>query len=351
MLKCKKILAGLTAGATLVSGVVFSGNGGGITTNPLAETAGIVASADDTTYTYGDYLTYVYLDDGTIEISECGTGIEGELEIPSEIDGVAVTAIGEGAFQNCFLLTSVTIPDSVTSIGDYAFDYCMGLTSVTIGDGVTSIGGAAFTSCVALTSVTIGNSVTSIGDSAFWCCTSLTSVTIPDSVTSIEDSAFYFCTSLISVTIPDSVTSIGSSAFRECSSLTSITILNPDCEISDDSDDGITISNGYDFGYYYTGIIYGYTNSTAQTYAGTYGYTFIALDEEISTTYGDLTGDNKVNLSDLILLSKAVAGLVTLSSTARQCADLNCDSDVDAADTLILLKFQTNLISTLPYIE
>ena len=33
----------------------------------------------------------------------------------------SVTSIGDGAFDCCTSLTSVTIPDSVTSIGSYAF--------------------------------------------------------------------------------------------------------------------------------------------------------------------------------------------------------------------------------------
>ncbi len=138
----------------------------------------------------------------------------------------SVTSIGRYAFADCSGLTSVTIPNSVTSIGDYAFGWCSGLTSVTIPNSVTSLGGGAFASCSGLTSVTIPNSVTSIGNSTFASCSGLTSVTIPNSVTSIGNSAFVSCSSLTSVTIPNSVTSIGSSAFRYCSGLTSVTIPN-----------------------------------------------------------------------------------------------------------------------------
>ena len=71
--------------------------------------------------------------------------------IPS--DG-SVTSIGEGAFDGCSGLTSVTIPDSVTSIGRSAFEGCSGLTSVTIGNSVISIGNSAFDGCSGLTSIT-----------------------------------------------------------------------------------------------------------------------------------------------------------------------------------------------------
>ena len=203
----------------------------------------------------------LYFDKSSGTITDCDTSVI-SANIPSAIDGVAVTSIGECAFKNCSSLTSVTIPKSVTSIGDYAFNYCSSLTSVTIPNSVTSIGEGAFFCCSSLTRVTIPNSVTSIGDYAFSYCSSLTAIyvaegnttytsedgvlfskdktmlyrypagkmeneyAIPESVTSIGDCAFSECSSLTSVTIPNSVTSIGVSAFSECSSLTSVTIPN-----------------------------------------------------------------------------------------------------------------------------
>ena len=154
--------------------------------------------------------------------------VSGAVVIPDSVvysgNTYIVTSIGEGAFDNCGGLTSVTIPNSVTSIGYYAFYYCSGLTSVTIGDSVTSIGYHAFEGCSGLTSVTIPNSVTSISSGAFCGCSGLTSITIPNSVTSIGDYAFSYCSGLTSVSIGTSVTSIGEMAFMRCSGLTSIVV-------------------------------------------------------------------------------------------------------------------------------
>ena len=148
------------------------------------------------------------------------------IDIPNEIDGVAVTTIGYRAFRYCSSLPSVTIPNSVTTIGEGAFSDCTSLTSVTIPNSVTTIGEQAFAYCSKLPSVTIPNSVTTIGDGAFSDCTSLTSVTIPNSVTTIGEWVFEDCTSLTSVTIGNSVTKIDEWAFKNCSSLTSVTIGN-----------------------------------------------------------------------------------------------------------------------------
>ena len=200
------------------------------------------------------------ISDGKITITRY-TGNGGAVVIPSTIDGLPVTSIGESAFDGCTGLTSVTIPSGVTYIGTYAFKNCTGLTSVTIPGSVTSIGGEAFYSCTGLVSIkvdatnanyysgldgilfnkyqttllqypagkpsstyTIPSGVTRIGDWAFEDCTHLTSVTIPGSITSIGWGAFNSCTGLTSVTIPGSVTRIEWGAFSACTSLVSIKV-------------------------------------------------------------------------------------------------------------------------------
>ena len=146
------------------------------------------------------------------------------INIPNEIEGVAVEKIGNMAFMDCLSLTSVTLPNSVTTIGMAAFFRCGSLTSVTIPDKVTTIGKGALRDCSSLTSVTIPDKVTTIEMQTFLGCTSLTSLTIPNSVTAIGEYAFERCSSLTSVTIGNSITTIGEGAFFNCSSLTSITI-------------------------------------------------------------------------------------------------------------------------------
>ena len=233
----------------------------------------LVASAHDIEVQNADGVTiyYNYINNGTeLEVTFRGSyydshsgEYQGNVAIPEEVTYMnrtrKVTSIGEGAFRQCYGLTSVTIGNSVTSIGERAFYDCSRLTSVTIGNSVTSIGTGAFEYCSGLTSITIPNSVTSIKSGAFRSCYGLTSIMveegnskydsrdncnaiietgtnqllfgcqntkIPNSVTSIGGSAFSGCSRLTSITIPNSVTSIGTGAFEYCSGLTSITIPN-----------------------------------------------------------------------------------------------------------------------------
>jgi len=113
-----------------------------------------------------------------------GTGTE--ISIPSMVNGVRVTAIGNGVFQGRGL-TSVTIPDTVTSIGNNAFRNNQ-LTEVILPGSVTVIGANAFGGNM-IRSASIPDSVTSIGNEAFR-GNQLTSVVIPDSVNDIHRWAF-----------------------------------------------------------------------------------------------------------------------------------------------------------------
>ena len=79
------------------------------------------------------------LEDGQLRIKRY-IGKSSEIVIPSEIDGKAVVAIGDNAFENCTSIKSVVIPDSVKQIGYSAFLGCSSLKSVTIPESVTDIG-------------------------------------------------------------------------------------------------------------------------------------------------------------------------------------------------------------------
>lgn len=167
-------------------------------------------------------------------------------------------SIADGAFFNCTLLTSITMPDSITRIGSNTFSGCILLDGVTIPNSVNSIERCAFEDCDSMSSITIPNGVTNIGKHAFSDCESLASINveidninyksidgnlyskdgktliqyamgkgltsfiIPDGTTRVESKAFYGCDSLSSITIPDSMESVGQGAFQFCYDLNKV---------------------------------------------------------------------------------------------------------------------------------
>lgn len=413
---------------------------GAVTASPLSvRNYSLTASAEvdwkGDEYTEGTYESLIYWKYADyVKITACDESAEGELVIPSEIEGLPVTTIAAYAFEGCSGLTLVTIPDSVTDIGAFAFYNCSGLTSVTIPDGVTCIYKYTFAQCKSLKSIRIPDSVTSIREWTFYNCQNLESITIPHNVTSIDDLAFYKCTSLASITIPDSVASIGGGvfwdtpwlesrksenplviingilidgvicsgdvvipdsvisiaegafygcteltgitipdsvtsignyafsdccltsvsipagvanigkgAFRYCPDLTSVTIKNPDCKINNNSE---TISNGYvgDHDAYYTGVICGYDNSTAQDYAEKYGCKFESLGGAPEYKLGDTNDDGAVDAGDASVILALYAKLSTSSyaiptEKEKAVCDVNEDGSIDAADASIVLSY------------
>lgn len=157
---------------------------------------------------------YIYFNESTGTITYCDKSVI-SVEIPSKINGISVTNIGECAFYNCSSLVNIVIPNCVTNIEHGVFEDCNSLTNIIIPNSITSIGDFAFSDCSSLTNIIIPDSVTSIGDFAFSNCNSLTSITIPSSVTSIDLSAFENCNNLTNITIPNSVTKI-SDLFGSC---------------------------------------------------------------------------------------------------------------------------------------
>jgi len=181
-------------------------------------------------------------DDLNVTITGYTNSVPSTLVIPTNINGLVVTAIGYSAFFDFNTLVNVAIPSTVTDIGVSAFSNT-GLTNVSIPYGVTNIDEAAFAGSGYLTNATIPESVTYIGPGAF-SDTGLLNVTIPGSVTnigqegfadnetltnvilepgitSLSNDVFGGNPNLPSVTIPASVTNIQNDAFRACESLTS----------------------------------------------------------------------------------------------------------------------------------
>lgn len=184
----------------------------------------------------------------------------------------------------------LVLPSTLTTIDDNAFNLYLKVKDVQIPYGVTTIGNRAFSDCV-----------------------QIENVVLPGTVKKIGDAAFYVCDSLNSITIPASVTEIGKS-----------------------------------LAYSYSGVsIFGYTGSTAESYAKENNYAFYSL----SASVGDVNEDGVVNLMDAIALNKYLAGMISLTDSQLVAANCNIadgTSNINDDDVTSLMRFVINLIPDLP---
>lgn len=127
-----------------------------------------------------------------------------------------ITAIGEGAFQDGNLLTTITFSKTVTRIGARAFAGCKWLREVRQADGVESIGAHAFSGCGLLRCVELSENLGNIGVRAFENCTALEEILIPEGVEEIPERAFYRCHNLKGIRLPSTLKTIGREAFAFC---------------------------------------------------------------------------------------------------------------------------------------
>lgn len=195
----------------------------------LAMVLVMAAPAHALIYEYELENGFLKFDASTGTITDCHTALT-SVEIPSEVYGVPVTAIGEKAFQGCSMLTSIVIPASVTAIWQGAFSGCRQLKSITIPANVVTLADSPdefsgiFHGCYGLESVTITGNAKRVPDYMFKDCTSLKRVTLESGIEEIGRFAFYNCKSLVSITLPDTIRSIEDRAFYYCSSLATATL-------------------------------------------------------------------------------------------------------------------------------
>ena len=223
---------------------------------------------------------------GETAFTECS-----DLESVTLPDNPAFTVLKRLLFGGCTKLNGVVIPASVTTIEEETF-LSSGITAITIPANVASIGLRVFRDCRNLMSIqadpsnthfesadgvlyttgktslvaypggvagpfAVPDSVINIATGAFNNSQNLTGVTLTDHVQTIGDFALAY-SGITEITIPKSVTSIGLFALGGCTDLKKAVFLCKSATI------GMMAFNA-------SGIagdgIYGFTGSTAQTYA------------------------------------------------------------------------------------
>lgn len=136
-------------------------------------------------------------------------GLSKNVNIPSEIEGQPVVAIGNEAFMSKNLL-SVKLPNSIITIGNSAFrDNSIKI--LTMPTSLTHVGNNAFRDNEISSVIVTTSSLIEVGDNAFT-DNLLIVMDIPYGVETIGDNAFSN-NKLTFVHMPDTITSIGIGAF------------------------------------------------------------------------------------------------------------------------------------------
>ena len=175
---------------------------------------------------YRNSISEVIVSEGVTTIGNHAFAMLKNLKSVTIPEGI--TVIGKEAFEQSGSGNpegfDVVIPGTVTSICDYAFNGAY-LRRVVIKNGVASIGEGAFMDCNLLTSIVIPASVVTIGNFAFYRCKGLVKVTGGAKLEKIGTSAFAFCPKLKTFVITSGVLNkIGAYAFNEDKKLTVISI-------------------------------------------------------------------------------------------------------------------------------
>ena len=202
-----------------------------------------------------------------------GCGFTGRLELPDTI-----ISIGENAFGFCYRFTgNLNLPNTLQDIGAGAFRSCGFTGTLKLPDSVLSIGNDAFVA-VSFSDFDVGDANPNYMDKngvlfnkeeteliCYPCGNNSSDYSIPNGTTSIRKGALSY-NKLQKVMIPKGITSIKSSTFSGCHQLSEVTMPESITDIDD---------NAF-IGCYNLTTIYGASDSYAQTWAESKGYTFVA---------------------------------------------------------------------------
>ena len=261
-----------------------------------------------------DNSAFTYVNHGdSIEITGFDNSVS-DVVIPSEIEGLPVTAISVGAFY-LSTITSIEVPDSVTSIGEMAFLGCTSLKSVKLSTGVAKIDKNAFGSCSALQEIQVAkdnpnfSSLNGVLYSKkqdtlviYPAAKTDAAYIIPSGVTSVAMYAFSENPYLETLTIPNSLIKVGDSAFFNCKNLRSVSYNGTEEE--------------------WNQIAIGLLNEKL-TGAN------IQYQERI---LGDVNADGALTISDVVLLQKWLLAVPDTQLADWKAADFNEDQTLNGFD-------------------
>jgi hypothetical protein len=136
------------------------------------------------------------------------------------------TTLANEALKSCYMLDSLYLPAHLEKISYMSVADCKHLKSITIPVTVAEIGEGAFENCRLLSEVNFAEdgALTEIGNWAFYNCHELKNVVIPEGVTSVGYAAFYGCTYLKELTLPSTLMAVADNGFALCEKLAKMNV-------------------------------------------------------------------------------------------------------------------------------
>jgi hypothetical protein len=247
------------------------------------------------------------------------TTINGIIYIAVDLSNVNVSGFTEDISANSIVESSVTINETTYT--------------------VSLIGDNAFESCYALNSIILPNTIISIGTSAFQSCSGLSSITLPSVITSIGNEAFANCSNLIEVVIeePSNIITVNTNSFTD---------------VSNNQDSSITFTNTESFNdlsstfqtiaYYYANIlpspIIPPTLTDFSFNTQTYGVAPFTIQDPSSNSDGSFSytsnNDTVAVIIDVNVINIVGVGIAMITATQAAYGDYS-EGSIDASLNVI----------------
>lgn len=307
--------------------------------------------------------------DDHIEITAVSTMADGTIEVPSELDGLPVTVIGDHAFAST-AAEEVILPDSISAIGDMAFAGSKTLHKVIIPDGIERIGNECFMNCTNLQVVRLPQSLKSIGVRAFYGCSKLMGMDIPDNVSEIGEMAFASCAWLNWIYLPDSLEVLETGVFENDPKLTKLTLpdkvelvksraLPNTLEILVVNNNNCIIDDTNHLYNIKPDVCTIYASDSCRNikkFASDYGFLVLNADaDELSKAIegyydphhdnikGDANGDQWITVADLLSIQRYILGCGKIEFPKN--ADFNDDGKINVYDMVELREYLETIMS------
>ena len=182
----------------------------------------------------------------SIDVGFYGTKISGDLVLPNikslgtsafrgtnitsvDLSGSKLETVGGYAFQSCYSLIEVKLPNTVKTIDTEAFRGCYNMTEFNFPTSLEKVGGWGFNSCSALTGDFVGLNVISLGDNSFQ-GTRITRIVLPKLSSTGKD--VFNNLPIKTAILGADVSGVASTVFSGCGSLRAVVYLGEDGNVA-----------------------------------------------------------------------------------------------------------------------